>query len=146
MKIKILFILFISCNFSCNKNDSFKLCHNKKYPYYYPTLGYKGGFYEIKQHFYKGYQEIKGENNSGIVRIKFIVNCKGELGNLEVENYSLSYKKTNLNIKIIEQLINLTEKLKDWIPAVDNEGERIDSFKFYAFKIIDGKLIEILPK
>lgn len=60
----IPFILFISFNFSCNKNDSFKLCHNKKYPYYYPTLGYKGDFYEIKQHFYKGYQEIKGENNT----------------------------------------------------------------------------------
>lgn len=144
--ILIPLIFFISCNYSCNKKDSFKLCHNKKHPYYYPSLGYKGGFYEIKQHFNKGFQEIKGRNNSGIVKIKFIVNCKGEIGNLEVETYSLSYEKTNLNSRIIEQFINLIEELKYWIPAVDAEGEKIDSFKFYAFKIVDGKLKEILPK
>lgn len=149
MKVRnllISLIFFISCNFSCNKNDSFRLCHKKKYPYYYPSLGYVGGFYEVKKHFNKGYEEIKGENNSGVVRIKFLVNCKGEIGNLEVETYSLSYEKTSLNMKIVEQFINLIEDLKDWIPAIDDKGERVDSFKFYAFKIVDGELKEILPK
>lgn len=80
------------------------------------------------------------------MRIKFIVNCKGEVGNLEVETYSLSYKKTILNRKIVEQFFYLIEGLKDWIPAVDSKGERVDSFKFYAFKIVDGKLKDILPK
>lgn len=146
MKIVHLFtilLLLVSCNHS---NNDFHLCANEKHPYYYPPLEYRGGFYEVKEHFFKGYKEVEGKDNSGIIRIKFQVNCKGDMGNFEVESYSLSYKKMNLNKNITEQFVRLTKELDNWVPAIDDKGEKVDSYKFFAFKIVDGKLKEILPK
>lgn len=141
-----ILVLLVSCNHSNGTSSDFHLCTNDKHPYYYPPLEYKGGFYEVKEHFFKGYEEIKGKDNTGIIRIKFQVNCKGETGNFEVETYSLSYKKMNLNKNIVEQFVRLTKCLDNWIPAIDDNGGNVDSYKFFAFKIIDGKLQEILPK
>ena len=147
MKFSIL-IFFIFLLTACNstKND-FELCSNNKYPYYHPTLDYEGDFYEIKSHFYKNYHKNSEQNNTGIVRIQFQVNCLGDTGNFKMETYSLEYKKTTIiNEKVTQDLLQLTKGLKKWIPAINENGENIDSHKFFAFKLIDGELIDILPK
>ncbi len=135
------------CLFGCNKNNvKFELCPGKKHPYYYPNLRYNGDFYEIKAHYYNNYRTISLPNNTGVVKIMFSVNCKGKSGNYFLETYSLNYNNIIINKKITEQLINLTKTLNDWIPALDEDGESVNSHKFFAFKIIDGKLTDILPK
>jgi hypothetical protein len=146
MKITIkLFLLYFLTSCSSG-NSEFKLCSGIKRPYYFPTLEYKGDFYKIKNHFFNNYTTIQLPNNNGIVKIRFHVNCKGETGNFFTDTYSLDYKKTTINKDITEQLLNLTKSLKDWIPARNEEGENINSHKFFAFKIIKGDLIDILPK
>lgn len=89
---------------------------------------------------------IESTKDNGIVRIRFNINCRGESGNFEIETYSLDYKSNRVNNKITKQLIVLTKNLKDWIPATNEEGEKVNSHKFFAFKIINGKLEDILPK
>jgi hypothetical protein len=146
MKISIklfLFCLLLSCSSNISK---FKLCAGKKRPYYYPTLEYKGDFYEIKRHFLNNYKTVQLPNNNGIVKIIFHINCKGETGNFSIDTYSLDYKKIPINKEIIKQLLYLAKGLKDWIPARNEEGENINSHKFFAFNIIKGDLIDILPK
>lgn len=149
MKFKIIikvstlvFVLLASCN---SKND-FTLCFTSKRPYYYPTLQYKGGFYKIKQHYYNNYTTIESQNNNGIVKIRFNINCKGISGNFHLETYSLEYKNTIISKKITDQLFFLTKSLNNWIPARDEDGETVNSHKFLAFRIVNGKLIDILPK
>jgi hypothetical protein len=146
--MKIIIKLFLFCLlFSCSSNISeFKLCPGKKRPYYYPTLEYKGSFHEIKRHFFSNYKTIDASNNNGIVKIRFYINCKGETGDFFIDTYSLNYKRISITNKISNQLLYLTKDLKDWIPARNDEGEKINSHKFFAFKIIEGKLIDILPK
>lgn len=146
--IRIIFNFFVFILiFGCNSNEKdFKLCSGSKYPYYYPFLKYEGGFYEVKRHFYDNYKPIKGEKNTGIVRIQFQVNCNGITGNFKVETYDLDYNNATLNASIIEQLLQLTMSLKKWTPAVTDDGEIVDSHKFFAFKLIDGELKDIMPK
>ncbi|WP_024741906.1 hypothetical protein [Tenacibaculum maritimum] len=146
MKTIISFIICI-CLFSCkNSNEKIELYSGKKWPYYYPTLEYKGGFYEIKKHYFNNYRTIVSPNNSGIVKIRFNINCKGISGNFHLETYSLEYKNTVISKKITDQLFFLTKSLNNWIPGRDEDGETVNSHKFLAFRIVNGKLIDILPK
>lgn len=138
-----LVILFFSC--STNSDPEFELCSEDKRPYYYPALQYKGGFYTIKNHFYNNYNSSENSNISGIVKIRFDVNCKGETGNFKINTYTLDYKDTIIVNQVTKQLLQLTKNLKDWIPASEN-GKLINSYKFFAFKLSNGKLIDILPK
>ena len=137
------FIFFISCN---SGNNDFKLCLGIKHPYYSPTLEYTGGFYAIKKNFYSNYKNVKSLNDSGIVKIRFQINCSGKSGNYSIETYSLDYKRNIIDAKIKGQLLSLTKDLTKWIPAHNENGENVNSHKFFAFKIIDGSLKDILPK
>jgi len=147
MRAVISFIICISL-FSCSENnEKFELCSGKTHPYYYPALEYNGGFYKIKKHYYSNYKTIELSNNTtGIVKISFNINCKGESGNYFLETYSLNYKNISISKKITEQLLNLTKRLNYWVTAYDEDGDSVNSHKFFAFKIINGKLTDILPK
>jgi len=140
----ILILLFKSCQ--SNHQEGFELCNSTSTPYYYPTLGYEGDFYMIKKHFLKQYNPVNSLSNTGIVRIKFIVNCKGDVGRFHLESYDLDYKRHIIDHKITNQLLELTMELDNWIPAVNEKGEEIDSHKFFAFRLNNGIIKEILPK
>ena len=146
MRIIISFLVLVSF-LGCNENTSkFELCSGKKYPYYHPTLEYEGGFYEIKKHYYSNYKTIELSNNTGIVKINFSINCEGESGNYFLETYDMGYESNVMSKKITKQLLNISKTLDDWIPAYDEDGNSVNSHKFFAFKIVNGKLIDILPK
>ncbi|PCJ01438.1 MAG: hypothetical protein COB15_00510 [Flavobacteriales bacterium] len=139
----VVILCFISCN---SESTDFELCGGGLYPYYHPDLNYEGSFYAIKEHFKTNYRAVSIGNNSGIVKVRFHVNCKGETGNYKVETYSFDYELIEMNNQITDQLLGLTKNLKKWIPGKDEEGELINSHKFFAFKIVKGQLTEILPK
>jgi len=132
--------------FSCNNSDEFELCNTSLHPYYYPELKYEGDFYAIKKHFKEYYQPVLASDNSGIIRIRFQVNCKGESGNYNIETYDFNFKITQINKEITTQLLELTKSLDGWIPARNDDGKRVNSHKFLAFKVENGNLIEIMPK
>ena len=139
----LIICLFISCN---SDSTNFELCNGGLQPYYRTGLSYKGDFHAIKEHFKINYKAVNTGENSGIVRIQFHVNCKGQTGNYKVEAYSLDYELIEMNNQITNQFIELTKGLNEWIPGKDGDGETVNSHKFFAFKIIEGQLTEILPK
>lgn len=146
MKKIIYFLILVFC-WACNSTtNEFDLCSGKLHPYYYPELTYTGDFYAIKKHYYTNYKEVNAPNNNGIVKIRFHINCKGESGNYKVESYSFDYATTEIDSNITEQLIQLTKSLTEWIPAQNEDGDAVNSHKFFAFKIKNGQLIDILPK
>ena len=58
----------------------------------------------------------------------------------------MGYESNVMSKKITKQLLNISKTLDDWIPAYDEDGNSVNSHKFFAFKIVNGKLIDILPK
>lgn len=130
---------------SC-QSDNFNLCSANAKPYYYPALKYKGNFFGIKKYFYNNYVNVNGEKTTGIVVVKFQVNCIGKSGNFKANVYNLDYQPFDMNSEVVSQLVVLTKNLKDWIPATDETGNTIDSYKFFSFKIQSGHLQDILPK
>jgi hypothetical protein len=152
MKIKLFIICcFILTHIASAQSDSaFALCGTGvKWPYYNPDLTYYGNFRAIKKYYAQNYETekfLKLENNSGIVRIQFVVNCKGESGNFVVESCDYNYKICNVNPLIVNSLLELTKSLNGWIPAINEQGESVNSHKFFAFKIVKGVIEDILPK
>ena len=136
--------------FSQEKDTTFKLCEQSKtYPYYYHELSYQGGFWEIKQHYISKYPTLtfqKLKNNTGIITIQFKVNCEGQTGDFTILQCDLNYQPMSLNKEITTHFLNETKKLKNWIPGKDEEGNNVNSHKFFSFRIKDGVLLEILPK
>jgi len=152
MKLTIIIaILVLSFSlFSQEKEENFTLCDSiGLWPYYNPTLKYQGGFWEIKQQFKttcptNKFKNLK--NNTGMVTIQFKVNCKGEIGNFKLQQCDLNYQPTLLDKKITTYLLSQTKQLKNWIPAIDEDRNTVNSHKFLSFKLKEGVLLEILPK
>jgi hypothetical protein len=144
----LIYILTIILFFSCNrKSGELDLCGlGVLKPYYLTGLDYKGGMYAIREKYKQEYIPVKKEKNSGIVKIRFDVNCLGETGNFEFDTYNLNYKSTTLNDSIINQTISIAKNLDNWIPGTNDDNETINTFKFLAIKINNGKIKEILPK
>ena len=144
----LIYILVITIFFSCNrKSGELDLCGlGILKPYYLTGLDYKGGMYGIKEKYKKEYIPVKKGKNSGIVKIRFDVNCLGETGNFEFETYTLNYESTTINDSIVNQIVLIARKLNNWIPGTNDDNENINSFKFIAVKVINGEIKEILPK
>lgn len=115
-------------------------------PYYFTGLEYEGGTPAIRQKFENKYIPITTGENSGIVKVRFDVNCRGETGNFEAETYNLSYKKTALNDSISNQVISIVKELDAWIPGTNEENEPVNSFRFVAVRFKKGIITQILPK
>ena len=152
--LKSIFVITSLCCstllFSQEKGSAFTLCDSiSVWPYYHPKLTYQGGFWVIKQHFKSTYPTDEFEalkTNSGIITVQFKVNCTGETGDFKVQQCDLNYKPTVLDKKITEYFLSKTKLLKEWIPAKDENGQTVNSHKFFSFRIKDGVLLEILPK
>tara|TARA_B110001469_G_C9623431_1_gene310936 strand:+ start:1443 stop:1892 length:450 start_codon:yes stop_codon:yes gene_type:complete len=146
----IIIITFILFSQNLISQEKFKLCGDTTtFPYYFINLQYSGGFWEVKSHFYKDYPEIKMQNmrnNTGIVCIQFSVNCKGESGKYSIKTYDLDNTSKYINEEISNYFLLKTKSLKNWIPPKDENRNPINCHKFFSFKILNGKLIEILPK
>ena len=144
----LIYILTIITFFSCNrKSGELALCGlGILKPYYLTGLDYEGGMFAIKEKYKTEYITVKEGQNSGIVKIRFDVNCKGETGNFEFETYNLKYQATIMNDSIVNQTVLIARKLNNWIPGTNAVNENINSFKFIAIKVINGEIKEILPK
>lgn len=152
--LKLLFIITCifcpSLLFSQEKETVFTLCDDgKTFPYYYPDLEYKGGFWDIKQHFQSGYPTSQFrvlENNTGIITLQFNVNCTGQIGNFSIQQCDLDYQPTILDSNVTNYFLIKMKTLSNWIPAKDKEGNTVNSHKFFSFRVNEGVLTEILPK
>jgi len=146
-KLKYLFVICLFLLLSCTQDkSSFSLCGlGITEPYYFTGLKYTGEIYQIKKEFLSSYSP-PATNSTGIAKVRFKVNCEGELGDMHYEEYDLDYVKTNLNDSIEHQVKSIVMGLDEWIPGTDEAGNTVNSHSFLALRIIDGKIIEILPK
>jgi len=85
----------------------------------------------------------------GIITIIFIINYKGETGFYKTQLTDLNYQPLEQNSAhqdLCGQLLKAVKVCGPWKPARDEAQHEINSRKFYSFKFVKGRLIEILPK
>ncbi|MGB6035780.1 MAG: hypothetical protein WBG42_05900 [Cryomorphaceae bacterium] len=132
-----------------NKLDdpTFKLCNDevflKQYFNFSQGLQYEGEMLKIKEQFELAYVPVE-VNQSGWVRIRFVVNCRGESGRFRMICSDEHYESRQFDSRITDQLMSITKALEGWKPLPDSENPD-EYYQYLIFKIENGDIIEILP-
>jgi len=128
-------------------DPAFKLCNDeiflKQYFNFSQGLQYEGEMLKIKEQFELAYVPIE-INESGWVRIRFVVNCRGESGRFRMISSDEHYESRDFDARITDQLVGITKSLDGWKPRPDSENTA-EYYQYLVFKIENGDLIEILP-
>jgi len=136
---EVVMAKFQLCNRHLNLN-------NPGHHYYYKGTELVGGHYKIKKKLASEFTPKEG-GFTGIVRVRFIVNCEGKTGKFEVESFDNEYKKVINPDYEVNQLLSVTQNLEPWIPGkftTDNPTP-IDTYIFIGYKLKDGNVVDILP-
>jgi len=128
-------------------NESFDLCLEKQIIQYFHNSGgleYEGEKLAIEKEFSKKYKSKNIKNETGLIRIRFAVNCKGETDGFEIIAMDENYNEKTFRKSITDQLLSITKNLKGWKIKKRNEKE-VYYYQYLIFKIENGQLKEILP-
>lgn len=144
---------FIPKNKAININPDFKVCNNQFVVDYYNRsgnntndvpAGYIGGPKAIKKRIAKQYPDLDLKNESGMLTIRFIINCKAEIGRFEILENDLNYQPKQFDPEVKEQLFNFTKDLKNWRANYLMDEYR-DCAMYLTYKLKNGEIIAILP-
>jgi len=128
-------------------NPDFELCHGEssvnQYFNFEQGLQYEGEKKSIIDEFDNKYQPIQS-NESGLIRIRFIVNCKGETDRFRILTMDKYFDEKEFDPRIINQLLRITKGLNGW-KILPNTEEARDYYQYLIFKIEAGNIVEILP-
>lgn len=130
---------------------SFQVCNPYLYMYapwhryYYKGTFYKGGIYTIEKKIEEQYQAVYKEGQTGLIRIRFIVNCAGQAGQFEMLQLDNNYQAFTFDTAISEQLFKITKELQDWIPGKNDIGIPIDTYRILTYRLKNGKVVDIFP-
>ncbi|MCP4441970.1 MAG: hypothetical protein GY810_23930 [Aureispira sp.] len=126
----------------------FELCNTEAEAFQYfnthKGFRYKGEKKALVETFNKKYRPLNGKKQNGWIRIRFIVNCKGEAGRFRVIQSNENYEEFEFDKKVVEQLLKITKSLKGW-ETLEHKGTAIDYYLYLIFKLEDGTIKEILP-
>ena len=129
-------------------DPNFRVCNGDDKVFQYFNLGngpvYVGEKPTLVNAFKTKFKALPGKDQNGLIRIRFIVNCKGQAGRFRVLQSDLDYNETEFDDRIISQLIKITKDIKDWV-VLHRQDEPVDYYHYLIFKIVDGQIIEILP-
>ena len=128
-----------------------KLCNSEKFAVQYYVYNHLEGNYPFKEEKHKvneifrnKYNPQNAKKESGLIRIRFLVNCKGEAGRYRVISMDENYQEKTFDPSITDQLLSITMNDLEWAPF-ETEGKKRDYYMYLIFKIREGEIIEILP-
>ncbi|MEM8568704.1 MAG: hypothetical protein AAGF85_19765 [Bacteroidota bacterium] len=133
---------------SLTDNLDFRICGRENRIVQYYGLGektYKGEKWAIEHRFIEKYQAPNLSGQTGLIRIRFIVNCEGESGRFRLIGMDSDYKAKSFDPKITDQLMDITKSLDGWKTFNRKSGTPLEYYQYLIFKIKDGQLKEILP-
>ena len=127
-------------------DGDFKNCNIGRVPQYY-SYNKKPFLYE-KLHFEDfiraSYKEPKNSQESGWLRIRFVINCKGNAGRFRLLGIDKKFDEVTFSEEIADQLLKLTKQYKNW-RILEYKEMSSDYYFYVVFKINKGKIEEILP-
>lgn len=129
--------------------SGFKVCNEEKHIFQYFNTGegfkYKGEKPALVSKIKNNFKPIAGsDDQNGYIRIRFIINCRGESGRYSVLSSDFSYEPKKFDQVVVNQLLTLVEELDGW-EIISKNGTSLDYYMYLIFKIENGQIIEILP-
>jgi hypothetical protein len=128
-------------------DPNFTLCNEKNTKQYHnlnEEMQYEGEKFALDNMFNSQFKTDPAIKDSGMIRIRFIVNCKGESGRFRMISSGYDYKEKLIDKAITDQLMSITKNLKGW-KILSEKGSPKDYYQYLIFKIVDGQIKEILP-
>jgi hypothetical protein len=125
----------------------FSLCDEATIYQYFNNSGgfaYAGEKQAIELAFKEAYQAPKRIGQSGMIRIRFVVNCKGETDRFRLLMADEHYQEKAFDSAITDQLLQITKSLKGWMPKQLKDAP-INYYQYLIFILKDGQIQEILP-
>ncbi len=105
---------------------------------------YKGEKIALEQEIRSQYKAETAAAQSGWLRIRFIVNCKGETDRFRIIGMDENRKPVTFDNSISDQLLRITKNLQGWLILPDQNAPN-DYYMYLIFKLDNGKLKEIMP-
>tara|TARA_R110002072_G_scaffold152494_12_gene302211 strand:+ start:4334 stop:4669 length:336 start_codon:yes stop_codon:yes gene_type:complete len=103
-----------------------------------------GGPKAIKKLIEKDYPNLDLKGESGMLTIRFLINCNAEIVRFEILENDLNYQKKKFDPEVKQQLFDITKNLKNW-RANYLAGEYRDCAMYLTYKLKNGEIIAILP-
>lgn len=127
-------------------DPDFKLCRPYVYQYFNDSKGliFEGGKPLLVEAFSNQYNSGIVPKETGLVRIRFVVNCKGEADRFRLLGMDNDYKEKDFDKTITDQLLTITKSLKGW-GVKELRGDSVDYYQYLIFSINDGIITKILP-
>lgn len=116
----------------------------KQYHNFAMGFQYKGEKPALVKEILEQYKLPNSSNESGYLRIRFVVNCKGETDRFRTLAMDYSYQEMAFSSEVEGQLTNIVKKLEGWKILPDQVNPK-DYYMYLIFKINNGQLVEILP-
>ncbi len=126
---------------------NFKICNGESKIVQYYALGekaFEGEKIKIEQIFKEQFDSKNIPSETGMIRIRFIVNCEGETDRFRVIGMDEYYQPKTFDSRITSQLVQIAKDLKGW-KSFEFNGIQPDYYQYLLFKFENGQLIEILP-
>ncbi|NUO00787.1 MAG: hypothetical protein HUU01_09235 [Saprospiraceae bacterium] len=128
-------------------DPDFELCNEakaKQYHNFNQGFQYQGEKQALKKVFAEAYRSKKMPGETGLIRIRFLVNCQGKTGRFRMMGMNENYEPKTFHTSISKQLLQITRNLSGW-KLLPNEQSPEDYYQYLIFKLKDGQLIEIMP-
>jgi len=122
-----------------------KIC--TRYAFQYFELGsfeYLGGKPKLVKEILSNYNSVNIAQESGLIRIRFLVNCEGKANRFRLLGMDTNYQEKIFDKSITNQLLDIVKRLDGWVIQYYKETPR-DYYQYLLFKIENGKIIKILP-
>ena len=134
-----------------NSNPKFSVCNEAYVVDYYNRNGpedepatYIGGSKAIGKLIQREYPDLNLKDESGMLTIRFIINCKGQTGRFVTIENDLDFKPRKFDPEVKDRLLTITQKLDQWRPNF-LRGQNRDCAMYITYKLNHGKIIAILP-
>lgn len=105
---------------------------------------YKGEKIALEQEIRSQYNEQNAADQSGWLRIRFVVNCRADTDRFRVLGMDENRKPFTFDASISDQLMKITKSLRGWLILPDDKAPK-DYYMYLTFKLENGKIKEILP-
>lgn len=107
---------------------------------------YRGTKYTFRNYILDNYSH-EAFSDTGLLNLRFHINCHGKTGNLIVNQLDTNYKKTNFHPELVAQLTELTMRNENWQVRAesDNTFSKHNHYMYIIYKLENGAITEILP-
>jgi len=127
-------------------NPNYYLCDERNImEYYQVNPKFKEGHNSVKLYFKAATKGLKfSEKINGLLTLRFVINCRGEIGRVRSFTIDANYQSICLNKAKIAVISDHIKQMPNWTPGNYKEKE-YDAYKMISFKIINGVITEIIP-